>query len=99
MSQTSSLARAGDRRPSPPDGTARLPLHQLDGELAGLPVEEVPVEEEEEESNLPLIILLLVVGPPKSLFVCCLELGTGRLATLGWIQNFLTLLGFRIETI
>jgi len=39
-----------------------------------------------------------VVGPPKSLFVCCLELGTGRLATLGWIQNFLTFLGFRIET-
>ena len=29
---------------------------------------------------------------------CCLELGTGRLATLGWIQNFLTFLGFRIET-
>jgi molecular chaperone GrpE len=27
-----------------------------------------------------------------------LELGTGRLATLGWIQNFLTFLGFRIET-
>ena len=39
-----------------------------------------------------------MVGPPKSLFVCCLELGTGRLATLGWIQNFLTFLGFRIET-